>query len=120
MSKRRSVGIVTLASVCGAAFADDATRNRHGAASARAYTGTGRHRPILNDFCHPRVPLTAMTGVAPQPAMHVHAPTCAGLHDRFHSLRGKVHLGAADGPGAGGKTGVPAQTIWRSSTGVDY
>jgi hypothetical protein len=47
-----------------------------------------------------------LSGVALQHAMHVHALTCARLHDRVRSLRGKVHTGAADRPGAGGKTGV--------------
>ena len=54
--------------------------------------------------------LIDLSGVALQHAMDVHAPTCAGLHDRLRSLRGKVHMGVADGPGAGGKTGVAAQT----------
>ena len=45
--------------------------------------------------------LIDLSGVAPQHAMHVHALTCAGLHDRLLSLRGKVHMGAADGPAPG-------------------
>jgi hypothetical protein len=61
-----------------------------------------------------------LSGVALQHAMHVHALTCARLHDRVRSLRGKVHMGAADRPGAGGKTGVPARTAQRTSTGAGY
>jgi hypothetical protein len=51
-----------------------------------------------------------LSGVTPQRAMHAYAPVCAGLHDRLRRLRGKVQLGAADGLGAGGKTGVSART----------
>jgi hypothetical protein len=58
-----------------------------------------------------------LSGVGPQHAMHVHAPTCAGLHDRLRSLRGKVHLCAADGPDAGEKRGSGANALeiqhWR-------
>jgi len=64
--------------------------------------------------------LIDVSGVAPRHAMHLHAPTCAGLHNRLRSLRGKVHRGAAAGLGAGGKAGVSKRTLWRSSTGADY
>lgn len=46
-----------------------------------------------------------LSGVTPQRAMHVHAPTCAGLHERLGRPLGKVHMGAADGSASGGKTG---------------
>jgi hypothetical protein len=61
-----------------------------------------------------------LSGVGPQHAMHVHAPTCAGLHDRLRSLRGKVHRGGPNGPGAGGKTGEGARMARRTSTGGGY
>ena len=57
------------------------------------------------------MPGSGLSGVAPRHAMHVHAPTCTGLHDRLRSLRGKVHLGAADGPDAGEKRGSGANAL---------
>jgi hypothetical protein len=61
-----------------------------------------------------------LPGVAPQHATHLHALTCAGLHERLDGLRGKVHVGARGSPGAGGKTGVWARTARRTSTGAGY
>jgi hypothetical protein len=76
-------------------------------------------RPHSNSLSERRSPID-LSGVAAQHAMHVHAPTCAGLHDRLRSSRGKVHMGAADRARAGGKTGVCAGTTRRTSAGAAY
>jgi hypothetical protein len=55
--------------------------------------------------------LIQLSGVAAQDALHRHALTCAGRHDRLRGLRGKVHMDAADRRGAGGRTGCKAARV---------
>jgi hypothetical protein len=75
---------------------------------SRPTTGRGP-APELMVVSHKVVELTKraethlmdLPGVAPQHATHLHALTCAGLHERLNGLRGKVHVGARGGPDGG-------------------